>query len=150
MLKKAQDIGVTEVFEVSPNGEVITHLHFADDTMLFGSSRRQKVINLMTIMRCLQLVSGLKVNLSDSMVLGVGCTEENPRSLATCFCCKSGKFPIHYLGLPIGANPRSEFLSDPVVEKFEKNISMENTMFVFRGRITLIKIYYMSLFKIPR
>lgn len=60
------------------------------------------------------------------------------------------KFPIHYLGLPIGANPRSEFLWDPVVEKFEKNISVENTMFVFRGRITLIKIYYMSLFKIPR
>lgn len=34
MLKKAKDIGITKGFEVSLNGEVITHLQFPNDTML--------------------------------------------------------------------------------------------------------------------
>ena len=31
--------------------------------------------------------------------------------------------PFQYLGLPIGANPRSISLWDPVVEKYEKTLS---------------------------
>lgn len=43
--------------------------------------------------------------------MGVGCSEEIVQSLADVFfCCIVGKFPILYLGLPIGANPRLKAL----------------------------------------
>lgn len=62
------------------------------------------------------------------------------------------------MGLPIEANPRSKALWDPVVEKFEKILSMwKRQCLSLGGRITLIKatlsnlpIYYMSIFKMPR
>lgn len=41
---KAKDSGLIGGFMVVPNGEAITHLHFADDTILFGSSRGEEVI----------------------------------------------------------------------------------------------------------
>lgn len=66
--------------------------------------------NLRRILRYFQLVSGLKVNLSKNTVVVVGCLEDIVRSLAGNFYCKVGKFPIQYLGLLIGANPRSKSL----------------------------------------
>lgn len=52
------------------------------------------------------LISRLKINLSKSMLVGVGCSEEHVRLLADRLHCKIGHLPILYLGLPIGANPR--------------------------------------------
>lgn len=56
--------------------EVITHLQFADDTILFSSTRREEILALKRILRCFQLVSGLKVNISKSMLVGVECSEK--------------------------------------------------------------------------
>lgn len=41
--------------------------------------------NLQRVLRCFQVVSGLKVKLVKSMVMGVGCSEEIIQSLADVF-----------------------------------------------------------------
>ena len=110
LLVKAKDVGLIGGFEMGRSGEVITHLQFADDTVLFSSSRRDEILALRRILRCFQLVSGLKINISKSMLVGIGCSEETTRSLANIIMCKSGKLPIIYLGLPIGAKARSKTL----------------------------------------
>ena len=102
------------------SGEVITHLQFADDTILFNSSRRDEIPAFKRILRCFQLVSGLKINISKSILVGIGCLEETTRSLTNIINCKSGKLPIIYLGLPIGAKPRSKSLWDPVIENSKR------------------------------
>lgn len=71
LLVRTKDIGLIEGFIVGQNGEAITHLHFADDTILFSSSRREEVLTIKRILRCFQL--GLKVNLSKSSLVGIGC-----------------------------------------------------------------------------
>lgn len=51
-------------------------------------------------MGCFPLVPRFKVNLSKSMVVGVGCEEEVAHSFDNSNFCKSIQLPIKYLGLP--------------------------------------------------
>ena len=100
---------------------------------------------------------GLKVNLPKSSLVGAGCSKETIQLLAERLHCKKGSLPFRYLGLPIGANPRTVSMWDPMVEKFEKKLSSWKRQYLsFGGRITLIKsslssllVYYMSLYKMP-
>ena len=158
LLVKAREMGVISGFVASRNGEVITHLQFADDTILFSSTKREEIMALKRILRCFQLVSGLKVNIFKSLLVGVGCSEETTQSLAAMLHCKWGRLPLLYLGLPIGVKSRSKSLWDPVIHKFEKKLSSWKRQYLsLGGRITLIKdclsnipVYYMSLFKMPK
>lgn len=158
LLLKARELGVINGFEVTRNREAMTHLQYADDTLFFSSSNREEILALQRILRCFQLVSGLKINFSKSMLVGVRCSEDIVHALAEMVHCKVGRLPISYLGLPIGMKPRSKALWDPLIGKIEKMLSSWKKQYLsLGGRITLIKaclsnilVYYMSLFKMPK
>lgn len=71
--------------------------------------------------------------------------------------CKIGKLPFIYLGLPIGAKARSKAVWDPIMENFERKLSMWKRNYLSLGeRITLIKaslsnlpVYYTSQLSMP-
>jgi hypothetical protein len=71
--------------------------------------------------------------------------------------CGLGVWPMKYLGLPLGGNPRAVSFWIPVIERVEKRLDGWKKAFLSRGgRLTLIQAvlsslptYYMSLFKIP-
>ena len=63
LLLKVRELGVIHGFEVTRNGEAITHLQYADDTLLFSSSNREEILTLKRILRCFELVPGLKINI---------------------------------------------------------------------------------------
>ena len=139
-------------------GETVTHLQFADDTILFCSSNQEEVVNLKQVLRCFQLCSGLKINLSKSLLVGVGCPKETIKDLANLIHCNAGKLPISYLGLPIGGKPRFKEMWSLVVERVERKFSIWKRKYLsFGGRITLIKsslsnipVYYLSLYNMPK
>lgn len=62
------------------------------------------------ILICFELRLGLKINLTKSVLVGIGCRDELIQSLTMKFSCKAGKLSIFYLGLPIGGNPKSRLL----------------------------------------
>lgn len=51
-------------FEVGREGLPISHLQFADNTIVFCEANARQVGFLRCIMRCFEVVSGLKINLS--------------------------------------------------------------------------------------
>ncbi|MCI35442.1 putative RNA-directed DNA polymerase, partial [Trifolium medium] len=51
-------------------------------------------------------MSGLKVNFNKSMLVGVKISDSWLQAAATALCCKVGKVPFLYLGIPIGGDPR--------------------------------------------
>ena len=63
--------------------------------------------------------------------------------------------PFLYLGLPVGANPKSKAVWNPIIEKFESKLTSWKGQYLSSGgRITLIKltlsnlpVYYISMFK---
>jgi hypothetical protein len=46
-------------------------------------------------------MTGIKINYDKSDLLTIGAEEERVNKLAKDFCCKTGDFPIKYLGVPL-------------------------------------------------
>ncbi|PSS08274.1 Endonuclease [Actinidia chinensis var. chinensis] len=133
----------------------VSHLQFADDTVIFCEYDKREVISIKRILRCFELLSGLKINFSKSVLVGVNISVLKTQECAELLKCKSGELPFSYLGLPLGADPSRIATWQPVVERFKKRLTFwKRNLLALGGRITLIKstltnlpIYFMSLFK---
>lgn len=92
------------------------------------------------ILRCVQLTSGLEVELSKS-ILGVGCTDNVLQPMADILHCGIRRLSCLYLGQPIGTDPRSKALWYPVIKKFENKLSsLKRQYSSMETRILLIKV----------
>lgn len=110
---------------------------------------------MVIILRCFAAVSGLKVNLSKSTLLGISGDDSSLDLFAAIMGCKLDTFPSSYFGLPLYLNREPEFVWSPILEKMEKNLSpWKAKYFSLGGRITLIQsslanlpIYFKSILK---
>ena len=144
------------VGEASSGSLNISHLLFADDTLIFCEARREQIRALRALLLCFEAVSGLKVNLAKSEVVPVGHVP-NVESLASVLEGKITQLPMIYLGLPLGAAFKSKSIWDDVIEKMERKLAGWKRMYLSKGgRVTLIKstlsnlpTYFLSLFPLP-
>ncbi|XP_071700669.1 uncharacterized protein [Rutidosis leptorrhynchoides] len=103
LTKAAVDRGIFQGVKIGNDKVLISHLQYADDTIFFGEWSNVNARNLINILKCFELASGLKVNFHKSCLYGVGVGSVDVESLASRMKCQAGKFPFIYLGLPIGA-----------------------------------------------
>ncbi|KAK3219657.1 hypothetical protein Dsin_013627 [Dipteronia sinensis] len=147
-LIKGEDFGGKDVH--------ITHLQFADDTILFIKPEMEYVMNIKRIFKCFELASGLKVNFHKFGVARVGYKVHMNSLWATALKCKAVSLPISYLGFPLGARPGSKVFWNTLVEKIETRLAPWKRRFLSKsGKLVLIKyvissilIYFMSVFRI--
>nr|GEX66081.1 putative RNA-directed DNA polymerase, eukaryota, reverse transcriptase zinc-binding domain protein [Tanacetum cinerariifolium] len=105
-------------------------LQFADDALFFGEWSRLNAYNLINILRCFELASGLKVNLEVDFL---------------------------ELGPPVGRKMRLCDGWQGIIDRFRDRLSLWNAKTLsVGGRLTLIifvlgslPVYYLSLFKAP-
>lgn len=71
LLERARSCGLIRGVQVGRNGMIISHLQFADDAILFCNNDRNEILNIKRILRYFQLLSGLKINFSKSMLCGI-------------------------------------------------------------------------------
>ncbi|CAN1823558.1 Putative ribonuclease H protein At1g65750 [Linum perenne] len=134
----------------------INHLLYADDTLLFCEAEEEQVRNLFAILLCFQAVSGLRINFKKRSLFAIGCVPDI-NIFSQIFGCKVESFPTSYLGLPLGGNPSSVAMRDPVLNNTLARLSSWKVRHLsFGGRLVLVKhvlsalpSYYMSLFKAP-
>ncbi|KAF5476686.1 hypothetical protein F2P56_003400 [Juglans regia] len=141
-----------------PNKGIITlsHLLFADDTLLFCEADRDQLRALKALLLCFEAASDLKVNFDKSELVPVG-NVSNTRQIASILGCKVASLPMTYLGLPLGAAVRASSIWDPVIEKIERKLEGWKRLYLSKGgRLTLIKsilsnlpTYFLSLFQLP-
>lgn len=98
-------MGLIKGVIIEANGVVLSHLQFADDSLLFCEAQEVEICNLKRILRCFELILGMKINYHKSLVCGVGVHEDVIASFAKTLNCRTKSLPFHYLGLPLGANP---------------------------------------------
>lgn len=158
LLERAKELGIFKGACVGPAGLRVSYLQFADDTILFCDAEWAEIVNVKRILRCFELISGLKINFHKNVVCEVGISDEVAQVYASKLCYLCRKLPIKYLGLPLGANPRRKKTWQPVVDKVKSKLALwKRKLLPFTGRITLIKSvldslpgYYISIFKLPK
>jgi mannosylglycoprotein endo-beta-mannosidase len=70
-----------------------------------------------------ETMSGLKVNFNKSMLVGINIPDSWLGEAASVLCCRVGKIPFLYLGLPIGGDPRRLVFWDHVVARLKLRLS---------------------------
>ncbi|RVW74330.1 LINE-1 retrotransposable element ORF2 protein [Vitis vinifera] len=138
-------------------GIQVTHLLFADDTLVFCDDSQEQLAFLSWLLMWFEAISGLRINLNKSEILPVG-RVENAKLLAAELGYKVGSLPSTYLGLPLGASHKSVKVWEGVEERMRKKLALWKRQFISKGgRITLIQstlasmpTYLMSLLRMPR
>ena len=78
---------------------MVSHIQFADNTILFVESEESYFKNLLIVVGMFCSISGLKINMDKRTILGM-CVDEIVTSMANSLGCEVGVWPTKYLGVP--------------------------------------------------
>ena len=121
LLKKLEECNLIRGFQVGSVNFVglrISHLIFADDTILFCDASREQQLSIRLVLSCFQAFTGLKVNVGKSEIVLVG-EVNNLNTLANILQCRVGSLPKKYLGMPLGTSFKTASIWNPILEKME-------------------------------
>ncbi|MCH83612.1 cysteine-rich receptor-like protein kinase, partial [Trifolium medium] len=112
---------------------------------------------LRVVLVLFETMSDLRVNFNKSMLVGVNIPDSWLGEAASALCCKVGKIPFLYLGLPIAGDPGRLGFWEPVLARLRNILSGWKSRFLsFGGRLILLKsvltslpVYALSFFKAP-
>ena len=148
MVKRMEGAGLFSDFRVDGKrgrGECVSHLLFADDTILFCDAKVEQVLHVRLLLFCFQAVTSLKVNVAKSEMVPIG-EVNNVQALAEILGCRVGALPMTYLGMPLGAPHKSPSIWNPILEKFERKLAGWKKLYLSKdGRLTLLKSTLSSL-----
>ncbi|RVW71963.1 LINE-1 reverse transcriptase-like [Vitis vinifera] len=118
---------------------MVSHLLFADDTIIFYEASKDQVTHLGWILAWFEAASGLRINLAKSELIPVG-EIDNVEEMAVELGCRIGSFPVKYLGLPLGARHKALPMWDGVEDRMRRRLARWKRQYLSKGgRITLIK-----------
>lgn len=107
LLKVANLKGIFTGIKINDEGRSISHLQFADDTVLFIKNDMTSILGAKKVLQCFELLSGLKINFSKSALYGFKILTEDISYWATRLGCGVGTTPFKYLGTHLGINPKN-------------------------------------------
>jgi hypothetical protein len=136
---------------------VVSHLLFADDTLVFCGADERQISHIGALLVCFEAVSGLKINLPKSALIPVGSVVDIDH-LAELLGCGTSLLPLKYLGLQLGASFKHKAMWAELVDLMSRRLAPWKRSYLSKGgRIALIKstlsnlpTYMMSLFSYSR
>ena len=131
MLRKTVEGGFITGFNLGSDVS-ISHLLFADDSILFCDANPQHMMYIRLVLTFFEAVTGLRVNMSKSEMVPVGVVP-NLRVLADIMGCRIGSLPMSYLGMPLGANFKSKAVWNSILEKMEHKLAGWKSLYLSRG-----------------
>ncbi|GMJ03629.1 hypothetical protein HRI_004032100 [Hibiscus trionum] len=137
--KKAVQAKAFEGITIIEQYDPITHLQFADDTILFVRPEEEHLRNVKRIPRCFEVSSRLSINFKRTCLIGINVEDECLNQLAKLCGFKKGKLPFNYLGIPLGVDSRKVTTWDPAVDKVRLKLAgWKCRSLAFARRVILI------------
>jgi hypothetical protein len=117
----------------------VSHLQYADDTMILLQNTDSGIRNLKFILLCFELLSGMKINFHRSEVIVMGVAPEEEARFARLLNCKRGCFTFTYLGFTMSDHKLSISDNEPLVVVVGKRAAPWQGRFMsLAARLTLI------------
>ena len=91
---KARNIGIIEGVLVGRDNVNITHLQYADDTLIFSLVKEQNIQNIQSILDCFTIMSGLSINYSKTALIPIYCNEDWALKWRILYCASLQSFPF--------------------------------------------------------
>ncbi|XP_016178055.1 uncharacterized protein LOC107620404 [Arachis ipaensis] len=136
----------------------LSHLQFADDTILFCPPEEETIRNYARLLRCFEMMSGLSINFDKSSLIPINCEQPWTHNMCNLLGCKEANLPMRYLGISLRVNPRRVSTWKTVIDKVEEKLSLWKAKVLNKvGKLVVIKfmlnslpVYYLSLYKMPK
>ncbi|GJS92803.1 RNA-directed DNA polymerase, eukaryota [Tanacetum coccineum] len=141
------------------NGSLsVSHLFYADDAMFIGEWSQANLDNVVKMLQCFQVASGLSINIQKSNLLGVGVRRSVVDQAANKIGCLVMSNRFSYLGVMVGDSMNRRAAWVEVINKLRARLSNWKVKTLsIGGRYTLLKsvlgsspLYHMSIFKTPK
>lgn len=118
LIRRAEEQNLIKGFKIANRNVVISHLQFDDDTIVLCEARDDYIKNLKLILRCLERISSLKVNIGKCKVAGLNFDDMELSVYAQLLGCEKETWPLKYLGLPLGGKPKSFHFGNQLLKKW--------------------------------
>lgn len=135
MIKTAHINGWIRGFNVAKNGNArveVTHLQYANDTLIFSDAEEKQLKILRVILILFEAISGLHINWRKSHIFPINEVNRIQQHIEV-LGGEIGQLPIIYLGMPLGAKSKSKDIWNGVVERCEKRLSRWKAQYLSRG-----------------
>nr|KAJ0214561.1 hypothetical protein LSAT_V11C400158790 [Lactuca sativa] len=116
----AEEKGVFEGIQLPRLGPNISHLQYVDDVIFMGKWSPENIKNIIRILRCFELASGLKINLAKCKLYGFRIQSYEYETVARSCSCLIGSLPFSYLGLPVGVSMARMTHWRKIIERFKR------------------------------
>ncbi|GJU27390.1 putative RNA-directed DNA polymerase, eukaryota, reverse transcriptase zinc-binding domain protein [Tanacetum coccineum] len=135
LIYKAMDMDIYNGDFIGKDQLRISHLIYLDDVIFTGEWSHSNAQNLLSILWCFFLVSGLKINVHKSYLTGICVSDVDISSTANLIGCGVSKLPLKYLGVPVGCN-------------MTQLISVGGRLSLIKSVLNSLPTYFMSIYKV--
>ncbi|RHN65973.1 putative RNA-directed DNA polymerase [Medicago truncatula] len=120
---------------------MVSHLQFADDTLILCEKSWANIRALRATLLIFEELSGLKVNFSKSLLVGVNVPGSWLSEASLVLNCKVGTIPFLYLELPIGGNASQLVFWKPLLNRINTRLlGWKSKHLSLVGRLVLLKV----------
>ncbi|KAE8821477.1 hypothetical protein D1007_00250 [Hordeum vulgare] len=140
-----------------PGGRV-THLQYANDTMLMVVGSDADITHLKFFLLCFEEMSGLKINFDKSEVVVLGFSEEEELRITDNLNCRLASFPASYLGIPLaesrilvsGFEPLVSWVASRAEPWCGRFTSKGSKTILIGSNLTSLPMYMMGMYILPQ
>lgn len=158
LLLEGESLGIFKVIKINEKGFHISHLQYADDTIIFLNNVAGPVRGIKYILQIFHILTGLKVNVNKSTLYGFNEYHDDMAAWASILNCMVGSGDIPYLGANINASSYTIKFWDPLVTKFQRKLASWKINSTTQAcRLVLLKaaldsfpIYWLNLYRLPK